>query len=78
MRKKGEWLKAVQEEMKTLNENHTFELVKLLKSKRELKNKWVLRLKIDENFSQPKYKARFVVKGLVRRRVLIFKKYFQL
>jgi hypothetical protein len=72
MRKMGEWLKAMQEEMKTLHENHTFELVKLPKSKRELKNKWVLRLKIDENFSQPKYKPRFVVKGFGHKQGINF------
>jgi len=37
--KKSEWLKAMQEEMKSLHENHTFELVKLPKGKRALKNK---------------------------------------
>jgi hypothetical protein len=39
-------LKAMQEEMKSLHENHTFKLVKLPKGKRALKNKWVFRLKI--------------------------------
>jgi hypothetical protein len=37
--KKSEWLKAMQEEMKSLHENHTFKLLKLLKGKRALKNK---------------------------------------
>jgi hypothetical protein len=62
----------MQEEMKTLHENHTFELVKLPKSKRELKNKWVLRLKIDENFSQPKNKEKFDVKGFGQKKGINF------
>jgi hypothetical protein len=37
--KKSEWLKAMEEKMKSLHENHTFELVKLPKGKRALTNK---------------------------------------
>lgn len=40
---KGEWIKAMPEEIKSLHENHTFELVKLPKGKRAFKNKWVFR-----------------------------------
>ena len=42
---KKEWVDAMQDEMKSLHENHTFELVKLPKGKRTLKNKWVYRVK---------------------------------
>ena len=34
-----EWIDAMQDEMKSLYENHTFELVKLPTGKRALKNK---------------------------------------
>lgn len=44
----GEWMKAMQEEMKSLHENHTYDLVKLPNGKRALKNKWVYRLKTEE------------------------------
>lgn len=37
--KKSEWLRAMKEEMKSLQDNHTYELVKLPKGKRALKNK---------------------------------------
>ena len=40
---KNEWVKAMQKEMRSLNENHTYDLVKLPKGKRVLKNKWVLK-----------------------------------
>ena len=46
---KSEWIKVMQEEMKCLNENHTYDLVKLPKGKRALKNKWFNRLKIENN-----------------------------
>ena len=38
-----EWLKAMQEEMKSLRKNHTLELVKLPKGRKALKNKWVFK-----------------------------------
>ena len=37
----------MQEEMKLLNENHTYNLVKLPKAKEALKNKWVYKLKTE-------------------------------
>ena len=61
--KKNEWYKAMQEELKSLHENHTFELVKLPKGKRTLTNKWVYKLKMEESSLQLRYKARLVVKG---------------
>ncbi|GKB60954.1 putative RNA-directed DNA polymerase, partial [Tanacetum coccineum] len=61
---KKEWFKAMEDEMNSLHENNTFELVKLPKGKRALKNKWVYKLKTEENTSRPRYKARLVVLGL--------------
>ncbi|KAH9782176.1 ADP-ribosyl cyclase/cyclic ADP-ribose hydrolase [Citrus sinensis] len=58
----SEWVKTIQEEMKSLNENHTYDLVKLPKGKRALKNKWVYRLKTESN-SQQRYKAKLVYEG---------------
>ena len=42
---KMKWVDAMQDEMKSLHENHSFELVKLPKGKRALKNRWVYRVK---------------------------------
>ena len=42
---KMKWVDAMQYEMKSLRENHSFELVKLPKGKRPLKNRWVYRVK---------------------------------
>ena len=39
---KKEWVDAMQDEMKSLHENNTFELVKLPKEKRALKNRWYI------------------------------------
>jgi hypothetical protein len=38
---KNQWLEAMQDEMKSLHENHSYDLVELPKGKRALKNKWV-------------------------------------
>ncbi|GJZ10844.1 retrovirus-related pol polyprotein from transposon TNT 1-94 [Tanacetum coccineum] len=46
---KKEWFEAMEDEMNSLHENNTFELVKLPKGKRALKNKWVYKLKTDEH-----------------------------
>jgi hypothetical protein len=58
-----EWNKATQEEMDSLHKNHTYELVKLPKGKKFLKNKLVYRIKQEEHMSHSRYKARLVVKG---------------
>ncbi|KAK0597504.1 hypothetical protein LWI29_025988 [Acer saccharum] len=50
---KTEWVDAMQDEMKSLHENHKFELVKLPKGKRALKNKWVYRVKQKQHTTQP-------------------------
>lgn len=66
----------MQEEIVFLQENHTYDLVKLPKGKRALKNKWVYRLKTQESTSQPKYKARLVVKGFSQKKCVDFGEIF--
>ena len=56
---KVEWVKAMQEEMKSLHENHTYDLVELPKGRKALRNKWVYRLKNEVNNLKLRYKARF-------------------
>lgn len=46
---KVEWVKAMQEEMKSLHENHTYDSVELPKGRKALINKWVCRLKNETN-----------------------------
>ncbi|KAH9296992.1 hypothetical protein KI387_028674, partial [Taxus chinensis] len=54
------------EENKSLMENQTWDLVKLLKGKRALQNKWVYRVKDDEG-GKKRYKAWLVVKGFAQK-----------
>ena len=42
---KEKWLSAMQDEMDSLHENYTDDLVELLKGKRSLRNKWVYKVK---------------------------------
>ena len=73
---KKEWLEAMQDEMQSLHQNHTFELVKLPKDRRALKNRWVYRIKHDELSTRPRYKARLVVKGFNQRKGVDFVEIF--
>ncbi|KAI5315215.1 hypothetical protein L3X38_044391 [Prunus dulcis] len=71
-----EWLKAMHEEMQSLHENHTYDLVNLPKGRRALKNKWVYRLKTEKNNSKPRFKARLVVKGFNQKKGIDFEEIF--
>ena len=73
---KEKWFEAMQDEMKSLHENKTFELVKLPEGKRALKNKWVFRIKHEEHSLQPRFKARLVVKGFNQRKGIDFDEIF--
>ena len=58
--------------MDSLHENHTYELVELLKGKRALPNKWVYKLKPRDAGKPPRYKARIMVKGFQQKKGVDF------
>lgn len=66
----------MKDEKQLLNENCTFELVKLPKEKRALKNRRVYRVKKDRHSLCPRYKVRFVVKGFIKKKGDNFERYF--
>ena len=66
----------MQEEVRSLLENHTYDLVKLPQGKKALKNKWVYRLKTENNGSQLRYKSRLVVKGFNQKKCIDFEEIF--
>ena len=72
---KIQWMKAMQEEMDSLQKNDTYELVKLPEGRKALKNKWVFKLKKDGD-KLVKYKARLVVKGFGQKRGIDFDEIF--
>ena len=66
---KQNWLKAMHEEMNSLNKNKTYDLVELPKGK------WVFKLKKDGD-KLVKYKARLVVKGFSQKQGIDFDEIF--
>ena len=60
---KDKWIKLIQDQRKCLHRNHTYEIVKLFKGMRDLKNKWVFKIKVKEYNLKPRYKNRLIVKG---------------
>ena len=58
----------MQDEMDSMHENHTYELVELPKGKRALRNKWVYKLKPGDARNSPRYKAWIVVKGFEQKK----------
>ena len=67
----------MQDEIKSLHENHTYELVKLLKGMRVLKNKWVSKVKFEEHILKPRDKlAILVVKVFSQRKGIVFDEIF--
>ena len=52
-----DWMKGMEDEMKLLYDNHTYELEILPKGKRALKNNWVYKIKHEEGSNKPRFKA---------------------
>lgn len=57
------WIRAMDEEYQSLQDNNTWELCDLPKDRKAIKNKWVYKTKKDENGQITRYKARLVIKG---------------
>ena len=75
-KEKDKWVSVMRDELKSLHENKTYELVNLPEGRKVLKNKWVYRLKHEEGNSQPRYKARLVVKGFGQKKGIDFDEIF--
>jgi Reverse transcriptase (RNA-dependent DNA polymerase) len=63
---KDEWDDAMQEEMRSLSENHTWDLVDLPKDRKAVKCKWVYRIKFGADGKPNRFKARLVAKGFTQ------------
>ena len=71
-------MQSMKEEMQSLIENQTYDLVELPKGRKALRNKWVFKLKNEENNPNPRYKARIVVKGCNQKKGIDFEEIFSL
>lgn len=64
---KDKWIEAMRSELKSLEENGTWELVNLPENRKAIKNRWVYARKTDRAGNTIKYKARLVAKGFSQR-----------
>ena len=66
----------MQEELKSLHDNKTWDLVGRPKGRKVLKKKWVYRVKHEGKENQQLFKARLVVKGFEHEQGVDFTKTF--
>ncbi|KAH9668313.1 hypothetical protein KPL70_021366 [Citrus sinensis] len=64
--KDPKWEKAVQEEMRALHDNGTWEVVDLPKGKKVVGSKWIFTVKYKANREVERYKARLVAQGFTQ------------
>jgi hypothetical protein len=75
-KKDASWRRAMLEEMRSIEENRTWELVDPPAGCRPIGLKWVFKVKRDERGAIVKHKARLVARGFVQREGIDFEKVF--
>ncbi|CAL1392261.1 unnamed protein product [Linum trigynum] len=75
-KKQAKWLKAMKEELKSIIDNKTWELVDLPRGHKPIGLKWVFKLKKDSNGVVTRHKARLVAKGYVQKYGVDFEEVF--
>lgn len=74
--KDKEWRKAMEKEIKSIEENNTWELSKLPTGQKTIGLKWIFKLKRDADGRIVKHKARLVAKGYVQEHGVDFEEIF--
>nr|CCA24978.1 Putative gagpol polyprotein putative [Albugo laibachii Nc14] len=64
---RDEWRKAMENEMKSLNDHHTWKLLEMQPGHRAVGGKWVVRIKRDPSGKIFKFKTRLVAKRYTQR-----------
>ena len=64
---KSLWMDAMKEELKSIKENDTWELVDLPRGRKAIGCKWVFKVKKDEKGTVSRFKARLVAKGFSQK-----------
>ncbi|CAI7918237.1 unnamed protein product [Closterium sp. NIES-54] len=68
-----EWKKAMESELKSIEENGTWELVELPEGRKAITSKWLFMIKSDADGKIERYKSRLVVKGYQQKEKVEYK-----
>ncbi|CAI7909184.1 unnamed protein product [Closterium sp. NIES-54] len=68
--------KAMESELKSIEENGTWELVDLPKGRKAITSKWLFKIKFDANGKIERYKSRLVAKGCQQKEKVDYKELF--
>ncbi|CAI7755522.1 unnamed protein product [Closterium sp. NIES-54] len=71
-----EWKKAMESELKSIEENGTWELVELPEGRKAITSKWLFKIKSDANGNIERYKSRLVAKGYQQKEKVDSKELF--
>ncbi|CAI7846357.1 unnamed protein product, partial [Closterium sp. NIES-54] len=63
-----EWKKAMESELKSIEENGTWELVELPEGRKAITSKWLFKIKFDADGKIERYKSRLVAKGYQQKK----------
>ncbi|CAI7832871.1 unnamed protein product [Closterium sp. NIES-54] len=71
-----EWKKAMESELKNIEENGTWELVELPEGRKAITSKWLFKIKSDADSKIEHYKSRLVAKGYQQKEKVDYKELF--
>ncbi|CAI7872597.1 unnamed protein product [Closterium sp. NIES-53] len=71
-----EWKKAMESELKSIEENGTWELVELPEGRKTITSKWLFKIKSDADAKIERYKSRLVAKGYQQKEKVDYKELF--
>ncbi|CAI7903372.1 unnamed protein product [Closterium sp. NIES-54] len=71
-----EWKKAMESELKSIEENGTWELVELPEGRKVITSKWLFKIKSDADGKIERYKSRLVAKGYQQKEKVDYKELF--
>ena len=72
----GKWFHAIEEELKSMDQNQVWDLVELPKGCKRVGCKWVFKTKRDSIGNIERYKARLVAKGFTKKDGIDYKETF--
>ncbi|CAI7845700.1 unnamed protein product [Closterium sp. NIES-54] len=71
-----EWKKSMESELKSIEENGTWELVELPEGRKAITSKWLFKIKSDADGKIERYKSRLVAKGYQQKEKVDYKELF--